>query len=194
MFPIIGLAGPARSGKSTLAEWLMEDINFDAAGPYRMYGLSWPLKRAVNEIFGWDERHAEGELKEVVDQRLGISPRMAYQRIGTEFGRDGLNTLFPELRLARGDVWIARADRELEHSPLIVVDVRFPNEVAWLDRNGGLLVHVQRSGGAGIQCSGHSSEQELPRRAGDFIVAPCANLEELSVEADRLADFVRAHR
>jgi len=201
MYPIIGLTGPARSGKSTLAEMLLNDLgpyrtdNGYRPGYIRLYGMAWPLKRIVNELFGWGPEHAEGVLKDVVDPRVGISPREAYQKIGTEFGRDFINTILPGLKFAPGDLWIFRAQHELEmRGRLIVADIRFPNEVAWIDRNGGLLVHVQRAGdyGIGALAAKHSSEAGLPVRNKDWETGACTDLEELGFAADGLIAHIQA--
>ena len=60
MLRLVGLAGEARAGKSSLAEML--SISLD----YYEYSLASPIKDLVGAIFGWDERHREGDLKETV--------------------------------------------------------------------------------------------------------------------------------
>lgn len=58
---IIGIAGKARSGKDTVAGMLLsEDPSFSR------YNLADPIKACINEMFGLDERHSDGALKEVV--------------------------------------------------------------------------------------------------------------------------------
>lgn len=58
---LIGIAGYAGSGKDTLADMLIQK------GLVRdKYSFASPIKECVNALFGWDDRHAYGELKEVL--------------------------------------------------------------------------------------------------------------------------------
>lgn len=64
---IVGLAAKARSGKDTLADEIVKISNFEK------YSLADPIKVCVNEMFGFDERHSEGFLKEIDLPVLTIS-------------------------------------------------------------------------------------------------------------------------
>lgn len=175
---LIGLAGPARSGKSTIGGFLRDLLSVPT------YALAGPIKEACNTIFGWDNRHAEGELKEVVDPFWGISPRLAYQTLGTEWGR----------QLIRDDIWLRRAKMMLDASNgLIITDVRFPNEQDWLAANGGLLIHVRRIAGAGAfnGIAGHASEAGLEPRYNEIVVAPGEGQHALHQTACYLARTVQ---
>lgn len=66
---MIGICGKARSGKDTMAERLV--LNYG----YTRYAFADPLKAAVNEMYGWDERHGYGELKEVI---TSVYPNLAH--------------------------------------------------------------------------------------------------------------------
>lgn len=57
---MIGICGKARSGKDTMAEKLVSNYG------YTRYAFADPLKAAVNEMYNWNDRHAYGDLKEVV--------------------------------------------------------------------------------------------------------------------------------
>lgn len=56
---IVGLAAKARSGKDRLADEIVRISDFEK------YSLADPIKACVNEMFGFDERHSEGFLKEI---------------------------------------------------------------------------------------------------------------------------------
>lgn len=60
MKTLIGFNGKAGAGKDTAAAFLKEMIN------YPTYALATPLKEIASNIFGFDDRHLNGELKEVV--------------------------------------------------------------------------------------------------------------------------------
>jgi hypothetical protein len=59
----IGLTGIARSGKDTVAKMMKELVPFD----HPIVSLAAPIKAVFSEACGWNERHADGDLKEVSD-------------------------------------------------------------------------------------------------------------------------------
>lgn len=60
MSRIIGIVGPARSGKDTTADLILSQ-NSD----YEKYNLADPLKACVNDWLGWNETHGYGDQKEI---------------------------------------------------------------------------------------------------------------------------------
>lgn len=56
---LLGIAGPARAGKTTVGEMIAEELK-----GYSTYALASPIKKTINTLFGWDERHSNGILKE----------------------------------------------------------------------------------------------------------------------------------
>lgn len=148
---LIGLAGPARSGKDTAGHYLKQRLGIET------YALASPIKVTINEFFGWDERHSDGELKEVVDPVWGCSPRKAYQLFGTEFGRS-----------IRPDLWLHMAKvRFNELGGLIVTDIRFENEAQWIRQAGGTIIHVQRDDCESILS--HASEAGIEVHPDDWV-------------------------
>lgn len=59
----IGLTGIARSGKDTVAQMMQKLVPFD----HPIVSLAAPIKAIFGEACGWNERHADGDLKEVTD-------------------------------------------------------------------------------------------------------------------------------
>jgi hypothetical protein len=181
MINLIALTGKAHSGKSSLADMLSKALRW----PH--YAFASPIKHTVNELFGWDGRHAEGELKEVVDPRWGFTPRRAYQLFGTEFGR-----------AMRADLWLKYAEEMTRdfakiHGGVIITDCRFDNEAEWVRRQGGLLVHVRRDGQFGID-SAHASEQGIAFREDDFVTNYCKDLRELEKHVPEIVSIVKQGR
>lgn len=141
---IIGICGLIGSGKGTVADILEEHHCFDKVS------FADTLKNAAATIFRWDRAMLEGDTKdsrekrEQVDEwwaeRLGIpdfSPRYLLQYMGTEVMRDNLHP----------DIWVLSLERKIiECGPgdYVVPDVRFPNEIRMIKRNGGKIWHVQR--------------------------------------------------
>lgn len=143
---LIGIHGKAGAGKDTLADIFVKEYG------YEKYSFAKPLKDAVKAIFGWDERHVNGELKEVNDPFYGFSPRHAMQTLGTEWGRVCL----------RNDLWTRIAQQIIYKKENIVIpDVRFDNEAEFILENKGLLLHVVRPSQETIGLSAHASERGI---------------------------------
>jgi len=84
---IIGLIGIKRSGKDTFADYIVEKYG------YEKYSFAGPLKDACKIMFCLNNEQIDGNLKEVIDPRFGISPRHMFQFMGTEVMRE----LFPKI-------------------------------------------------------------------------------------------------
>lgn len=172
---LIGITGKAASGKSSIANWLMEhrDAFVDS--------FAWPIKRGLVEMFaplGLTMTHfIDPALKEAEIPAIGRSPRYLAQTLGTEWAREHLG----------GDVWIRRCEANLRDahvwgagSRLIVVpDVRFENEADWIRKHGTLL-HVRRPGANGmVGVIGHASEGGIVPHAEDFLIQNVGTLADL---------------
>jgi len=126
---LICVTGKKRSGKDSLGAYLIDKHNYIKARPLAVF------KFAFADWFGWDERHLEGELKEVVDERYGFSPRELMQVFGTELMKYDLGKRLPKYKEACGnDIWVysfldwyAKQDKTKNY---VLTDVRFPNEYA----------------------------------------------------------------
>lgn len=161
--PLIGIAGRARSGKDTVANFALAAI-----GGY-LYSFADPI-RAMLVPLGIDMRDPYWQArKEEVIPALGVSPRKLMQTLGTEWGRELIN---PEL-------WLLLArQRLLQHGPgMIVTDVRFENEAAWVRDNGGMIIHVIRPDAPGVR--EHTSESGVAIQPADVQLFNSGTLEEL---------------
>jgi hypothetical protein len=171
---IIGIAGYAGSGKSAVAEMLIKEHGFQRIK--FADGLK-DMLRALGLSEGW----IEGELKETPSPLfLGHTPRHAMQTLGTEWGRQCIGE----------DFWVhywtmrVRGRIATTSGPKIVVDdVRYPNELAAVEKFSGRLWWVSRPGVR--PSSYHSSEHGL---AGEL-----ARFEEIhnAGELAGLAELVR---
>ena len=109
-----------------------------------------------------------------------ISPRRAYQLVGTEWGRAISDT-----------IWLDIAYDNLSKKGTIITDVRFPNERDWLDSLGGKLIHVDRGGYTRTGETSHSSEAGLEIKGDDWVLYNKGSLEELRENVEELAFYVR---
>lgn len=178
MTVIIGLLGPAGSGKSTVAQHLVEKYGA------KRYSLAAPLKEIAKRAFDFTDEQVRGtqEQKEAPDPRYGgKSARWFLQRLGTEGIRAVLG----------GDFWIKHCLETIEReSPAIAVvdDLRFDNErVAFFETGWVIRLHppgdaeaATRAGAAGT----HASEAQWREGCADFAYVP----EERSVP--KLLEYV----
>jgi hypothetical protein len=58
MTKVIGITGLAGHGKTTVANMIAESYG------YQEYALASPIKNTINNMFGWDDRHSNGVMKE----------------------------------------------------------------------------------------------------------------------------------
>ena len=174
---LIGITGRARSGKDTAAGYLSHQH-----GLVR-YSFADPMKAAAKAMFGLTEDHVNGHLKETVIPWLGVSPRRILQTLGTEWGRETV----------RNDLWVVLAQRQWEiisvateqtfHGGMIVPDVRFEDEAAFIRENGGTLIHIQREDAQQIEA--HKSEAGVELRFGDWLIKNDGAIADLHEQLDR---------
>ena len=138
---IIGLVGFIGSGKGTVADILVQKKG------YTKMSFADTVKDATAAVFGWPRALLEGdtqasrEFRETPDdwwsKRFGysFSPRLALQMMGTEAGRDVFHP----------NIWIYSLERKMELYPNVVIaDVRFPNEIKFIQNKGGFVIRVKR--------------------------------------------------
>lgn len=168
--PLIGIAGRARSGKDTVANFIVAAI-----GGYR-YSFADPI-RAMLVPLGVDMSDPYWQArKEEPIPALGVSPRRMMQTLGTEWGRQLINP----------DLWLIMAhQRLLQSGPgMIISDVRFDNEAAWIRRHGGRIIHVIRPDTKAVEA--HASEDGIEVKDVDVRLFNNGTLEELQLSVREL--------
>ena len=168
--PIIGITGPARSGKDTFAGILISDFGFTRVA------LADPLRRMVASLTGLSfAQLLDSPEKEIAHPKLGgISPRRAMQTLGTEWGRD----------IIWRDLWVEHAmdQAEAAGSAVVIPDVRFENEAEAIRARGGVVVHMKRPA-LNIQVEAHASEAGVRLRFQDWMVLNDQGMEQLRDKA-----------
>jgi hypothetical protein len=168
--PLIGITGRARSGKDTVANFVIA-----AVGGYR-YSFADPI-RAMLMPLGIDMSDPYWQArKEDVIPVLGVSPRRMMQTLGTEWGR---NLISP-------DLWVVLAHQcLLRNGPgMVIPDVRFENEAAWVRKHGGRIIHVVRPNVAPVEA--HASEDGIEVLPEDAQLSNSGTLEELQLSVREL--------
>lgn len=164
----------AQSGKSQVALTLAA---YDGVTNIKFAG---PLKRMAKVLFeshgiSQEEiaRMIEGDLKEQVHPKLGVSPRHIMQTLGTEWGRDSIHA----------DFWVnaamshARVIRESGYH-VVLDDMRFRNEYMAVLKNGGQVWKVERPG-APKPATNHPSEGLLDDLPFDRVIVNDGTIDDL---------------
>lgn len=140
-YPIIGITGPKRSGKSTLAGAIISHgyTNFSFAGPLKL------MMHALTTTVGPfpSDREADHPV-------LRCSERHFLQTLGTEWGRRQLDE----------NIWIRILEERWKQAvrpSLVIDDVRFDNEAEWILAQGGIVLSLYRPGT--YSYDNHRSEQ-----------------------------------
>ena len=137
----IGLLGKKGSGKDTLADYLVNTKGFVK------YSFAKPVKDISKILFNLSEEQLYGNLKETIDDKIGLSPRVIFQRLGTEFGQDLIYKLFPELKIKKKYIWLRLFDIFLEKNKdknIVIADVRFVHEINYLKKLNFNIIKIYR--------------------------------------------------
>lgn len=173
----IGIVGRKRSGKDTAAQALVRERG------YARHGLADPLKDAALKLDPYvhvlPEYGLGIRLSEVVEAHgweaaKDVFPevRRVLQKLGDEAGRQvhGERTWIDQL--------LRRVAEENAHGrPVVVPDVRYPNEADELRRAGFLVVRIDRPG-CDPAPGEHASEQ-VERLKVHLIIENTGTVEEL---------------
>jgi hypothetical protein len=159
---LIGIVGKLRSGKDTSADYLIRTKGFTK------YSFARPLKAAAMEIFGFTEEQMHTDLKDVIDEEWGFTPRRALQVLGTELLQFEIQKHLPEFAEIGRFIWVKRFKQWYRRNHMIknvvIADVRFQHEVDAIINMGGVVWRVDRP--SLVSTDGHSSEMELENMQG----------------------------
>lgn len=172
--PLIGLAGPIGSGKTTAANYLVNDYGF------RELAFARPLKEACAALFGVHPRNFEvPALKRTEIPEWGMTPRHMLQWFGTDVIREHFSEDFLVRRLALD------LDK-LEHEFVVVSDVRFDNEAELILERGGSIWKLERAqpAGATAQASSHKSEAGIDPLFVSVVLSNNGSIDDLHQEID----------
>jgi len=178
---IIGLGFQARSGKDTVADFLVENHSFTKIA------FADALKEGAAVIFGLDHDQLYGDKKDVVDEFWEDTPRNILQKMGTECMRRGY----------RDDLWVKCVERAIRLHELnwVITDVRFPNEAEAIKKWGGFLARVDRPE-AGLKSEAaklHASETAMINYEGwDYVLTNDGTLLEAKANTAAMLKAAKA--
>lgn len=122
---LVGISGPAGSGKDTIGDWFVKNYEFDR------YAMASALKAGMAAM-GFPEP-SDREAKEQPIPGFSFTWREAAQRLGTEWGR-GLDP----------NIWVKLAQNRINNidNSVVITDIRFENEAAMIRKMGGQMLFV----------------------------------------------------
>ena len=175
---LIGLAGRRGSGKTELAEHLVNKLGYlrtSFAEPVRAglmaldpyVGPSLRLSSLVDRV-GWQRAKLRPEVRRLM------------QRYGTEAGRD----------IHGRDCWVNHMIKRLNATecPLIVIDdVRFENEAQMVSDRDGIVIKVQPNPESSKDC--HDSE--LVQFEYDYAIGWCGTVEARFTQLEEIMERLR---
>jgi hypothetical protein len=176
---IIGLTGLAGTGKDTVRRMLEEDHGFEGlafADPLRDMIGALLTENSISTIWMYDRA-----LKEAPIDGLGVSYRRLAQTLGTEWGRHAVGT----------DLWVNLAEHRISvlrsqgARAVVISDVRFLNEAAWIHTHGGEVWRIHRSSAQPV--AAHISESELLSITADRNIDNNGTVEDLWCQVSALA-------
>ena len=167
---ILGMCGVARSGKDTVADYLVAKYGFVK------HSFATPIRQFVAHILGTHPRTLERTKERPIPWLGGKTPRYLMQTVGTEWGRGMIDP----------DLWVKscfhRAQRDIDAGRCVVIcDVRFPNEADAVHAHGGQVWAMNRPG-AGT-ASAHASEA-VPLHLADRTISNPGSVAELYAAVD----------
>lgn len=175
---LFGLIGSKGAGKDETAKYLLQKYNF------KQYAFATPLKNICKELFNLSDEQLHGSLKETIDPRWNTTPRIMFQKIGTEIFRRHLKNEIPEL--ACNNIWIKKFElwfEEHEQDNCVVSDARFIDEISSIQERNGLIILIERDT---HNQDNHVSEQIHKEYKPDYIIYNNGSIKDLHDQIDNL--------
>ncbi|QAX95009.1 deoxynucleoside monophosphate kinase [Streptomyces phage Sebastisaurus] len=178
----VGLIGKARSGKDTVAQRLVR------SRAYTRVAFADPLKAMAMQT------------NPFVPTSPGVVVRLAplINDVGWEYAKERypevrriLQAVGQTVRLHDEDFWVRVALRKVDaadswNMPVVITDVRYPNEAETLRKRGFALVRVTRPGASAGPNAEHESETALDEFHADLTIGNTGTLDDLNRIVDSL--------
>ena len=187
---LIGLMGTMGSGKSTCANYLINQYHFVEKT------FADPLKKACKIIFLLDDQQIYGtqQQKEASDPRwFGCSSRTMLQFVGTDLFRQQLHKIMPELGenifIRHFELWYQQIIIENPDIKIVISDIRFQNELDIVKKMGGTVIKIVRNldDRTPFESSKHCSEANQVNVIGyDYVIENNESIDKLHEILDQI--------
>ena len=149
---IVGISGKVGSGKTTLADYLVQKTN----NGLRKMSFASLLKEVVVKLIGCeveDFASQEFKLKWLPDWNMSVGQFLQW------FGTDICRATNP-------GVWVNRLMEKAEGLDVVIDDVRFKNEAMEIIKHGGVVIRLDGDPAKSNRDPNHRSETDLDDFAG----------------------------
>lgn len=172
---IIGLTGAAQSGKDTAAKFLIDTFDF------HKLSFASPIRNFIADLCCCTLEELE-VMKDKVHPSFGVTPRYMMQTLGTEWGRDTVNS----------EIWTQTLELKLKKhihngNNVIVTDIRFDNEAALINRYGVVATVIRPNN---KQVESHSSEKGVNHAYIDEIIS---NSQDIGFLNEQIREIYLKH-
>jgi hypothetical protein len=124
----------------------------------------------------------ERELKERDIPAIGASYRKMAQMLGTEWGREIDPNFWLKITEAK-----VKYINEIDSGAIVISDVRFPNEAAWVQSQGGMIWKIIRPGVESVR--EHASEALVNQLPYDWVIDNRGSIADLGDAVDVALDY-----
>lgn len=203
---LLGISGKAATGKDTSADFLVKNYNFVKIS------FADPLKRVCRDIFDFSDTQLWGpspyrnepDSRYLREDGSFLTPRLALQVLGTEFGRHCYPNIWIEYALRLANIILTNPskwsyskelgifEQKNEHpiQGVVIPDLRFKNEVDALKEHGATLFRITRPGaglsGAAGQHSSEKEQESIPDEVFDAIIHNDGTITDLHSKLDKI--------
>ena len=190
---IIGFLGKKGSGKDTAVRYLVENYK------YKRYAFGDPVKEVCRTMFNFSDNQLYGSEKEVNDPHWNITPRQAFQVIGTNFAQFGIYKYLPDLidTVPHRSFWVKKFVKWYNNEKILddkikvaISDVRFIHEVDEIKKQNGIIIKLITNN---KNHDYHISEKEIDLIKNeniDYTIENTGTLEELHNNIQKILDKI----
>jgi len=191
MKSLIAVTGLKRSGKDTFGDYLVREYGYKKAQPLACF------KPALQQWFAFSDEQMYGNLKEVVDNRWGISPRTLMQDFGTDLMKTCLSDLEPGYAEKVGDnLWALIFKNWYNNAPegnYVLCDLRFKEELDIIKH----LENVTTVRVINYRCDNtdnHISEKNIKKLKVDCEIINNSTFENYYNKIDNLLNYINSKK
>lgn len=125
---IIGLIGNQRSGKDTIADYLVYH-------KFKKLSFADPIKDISKSLFNWSDETCYGSSKDILDTKTGVVPREFFKWFGTTIMQHTFDSTFPDKTIKPRSIWASKLLNDVDNYMLqdsnqniVITDFRFMHE------------------------------------------------------------------
>ena len=184
---IIGFLGNKRVGKDIASNFLINKYNFNR------YAFGDPVKDVAKAMFNFSDDQLYGDKKEIIDTRWNITPRRAFQVIGTDFAQYSIYNSLPELEqnvekktfwVKRFEIWYQEQIKNNTNINVVLSDVRFQHEIDSIKKLGGIIIKINSNR---TTSDNHISENQINNiKSYDYLINNNNDIESFKQEIDKI--------